>query len=388
VRVLGVLVIAACGAKAPAESLDNLELQRKPEAAPAATARLVTAPRPAIDVSWSVPEFHEELRWPLSGMNHPTLEPQFPIAQELAVGVGWEQLCARGVHNRVSATQKELLSYLRGWCDAAKHDVDSACSHLTPLLGSVKSGLRPAVRRDLANILVDQGNADKAEHWLTKHNIRDVMILDLLAANYIELGSEADAFAINRRAIDSDDYATLATKCTRLVKRIVIGLDQDVEIPIKTLRDMVVKAKVPDDTCRRLWNKVACWRSSEACSGFYSDENLPMEARLLADAYNKWPSKRLTWLEWWGYLDTARLALPTPGAAELVVTAMEAALQAQGDYCNAGMAASFPTTLETVRRAPDAPALEARIQAIEKACPESPSGFKQMTDGPPPPQVP
>jgi hypothetical protein len=378
-----VLVIAACGARAPV-AVENAE---QPQQAPR-RSRITSgerAPRPDIDVSWSVPDFHEELRWPLSGMSHPTFEPQFPIAQELAVGVDWEQLCARGVHNRVSATQKELLTYLHGWCDAAKHDVDSACSHLTPLLGSIKSGLRPAVRRDLANILVDQGNADKAEHWLTKHNIRDVQILDLLAANYMEIGSEADAFTINRRAIDSDDYATLATKCTRLVKRIVIGLDHDREIPIKMLKDMVVKAKVADETCKRLWNKVECWRSSLSCDNYYSDENIPMEARLLADAYNKWPSEPASSFEWWAYVDTTRLALPTPGAAPLVVTAMELALKARGYNCQGGIAVSFRHTLETVRRAPDAVVLEDRILKIEKTCVESPSGFKQVTDPPAPP---
>jgi hypothetical protein len=316
-------------------------------------------------------------------MNHPTLEPSFPVAQELAIGVDWEQLCARGVHTRVSATQKELLHYLHGWCDAAKRDIDAACAHLTPLLGSVKSGLRPAVRRDLANILVEQGDADKAEHWLSKHHIRDTQILDLLAANYIEVGSEADAFAINRRAMDSDDHATDATKCMRLAKRIVIGHDHNVETYVAQFKKMVLDAKVPDQTCERLWNKVACWRERGMCAGYYNDENISTQARLLADAYDAWPAGSAKWHEWWNYADTARLAVPAPGAAELVVTAMEAALRAH-PKCGQGMAVSFRHNAAIVRDAGVTPDLDDRLLVIEKACPESPSGFKQVTDTPPP----
>jgi hypothetical protein len=79
----------------------------------------VSAPRPEIDLSWLLADFHDELRWPLTGMSHPALEPRFPIAQQLAMpGIGWQDLCARGVQHRTSATQKELLAYLRGWCAA------------------------------------------------------------------------------------------------------------------------------------------------------------------------------------------------------------------------------------------------------------------------------
>lgn len=369
-RGAGLLLIAACGAKAPAESLDNLQPQ-PPPTSPSHVVHAVAVRRPAIDISWLLPDFHEELRWPLTGMNHPMLEPQFPVATELAVGVDWQQLCARGVQNRVSATQKELLSYLHGWCDVAKRDVDAACAHLTPLLGSIKGGLRAAVRQDLANILVEQGDANKAEHWLSKHRIRDVQILDLLAANYIELGSEADAFEINRRAIDSDDSASEATKCTRLVKSIAIGLEHDVERPVNTLKAMVVMAKVPDETCERLWNKVSCARDHSWCSGYLDDEGIAPDALELLNAYENWPSGRATATAWWIYADNARQALPTAGAAQLVVTAIEASLAAD-HVCEGAMAASFNHAVEMVRGVPEGPAFEARLQQIEKACPKPP----------------
>src|SRR6185503_18531607 len=161
VRWLGVMLVAACGAKAPLAILKN-------EPAPIESTitrekwkvRFAEAPRPTIDVDQYLPDFHDELRWPLSGMNHPSLEPRFPVANELAIGVDWQTLCARGVQNRTSPTQKELLSYLRGWCEVQRRDVDGACAHLTPLIGAMTFGMPAAVRQDLANILVDHGDAD------------------------------------------------------------------------------------------------------------------------------------------------------------------------------------------------------------------------------------
>ncbi len=369
VRPLVVLLLAsACGARPPAliENADQPvgDLRRAGDA----YERTAWKRRPQIDVSWLLPDFHDELRWPLSGMHHPKLEPEFPVAQELAIGVDWQGLCARGVHRRISATQKELISYLRGWCHVQERDVDGACAELVPLLGSVKSGLRDAVRRDLANILVESGDAEKAEHWLTKHHVRDIETLDLLAANYVEVGSPADAFAINRRVIDEDDYATPATKCRRLVRRIAIGFDIDVELPVRELESFVVKAKVLDATCERLWNKVACWRDHLKCHAYHVDENIPQASRQLLLVYDTWPSNRQTTSEWWTYADQARLAVPAPGAAELGVGAMEATITAEG-MCKPGIAASFRVAIADVRRAPDGAALEPRLQGLENACP-------------------
>jgi hypothetical protein len=386
VRVLGVLLVAACGAKAPPEPFESLPPQ--PASQSADIVRGVAMPRPEIDIAWTEPEFHEELRWPLSGMNHPKLEPRFPVAQELAIGLDWQQLCARGVHTRISATQKELLSYLHGWCDVDKRDVDAACAHLTPLLGSVTSGMRSAVRQDLANILVDQGNADRAEHWLSKHHVRDIATLDLLAANYVEVGSLADAFEINRRVIDSDDHATDATKCMRLVKRIVIGFDHRPDIPMSELKALAVNAKAPDPTCERLWNKIACWHNRSGCAGYYNDEGISEQVRLLADVYDEWPTRRATSEAWWIYADKARLALPAPGAAQLVVTAIEASVYARP--CTPPMAVSFHHAIEQVRKAPEGPAFDARLQAIEKRC-VKPEPIPAPTAAPPkaaPPSAP
>ena len=328
-----------------------------------------SAPRPAIDVDDFTPDFHDELRWPLSGMEHPTLAPRFAVAQELAVGIDWEQLCQRGVQNRVSATQKELLTYLRGWCYAAKRDVDNACAQLTPLISSTRSGLRPAVRQDLANILVQEG-ADRAEHWLKKHNIRDIHILDLLAANFVEIGSEADALVLVDRAIDADDYATVATKCRRLVKRIVLTRGSgDSAIAVVQLKDLAT-VKVPEEVCRTAYNKIDCWlnRTTLGCRGYFKDENLDPRMIFLYEAYRAWPSGESDSSAWRWVAARAEEALPLAGAADLVVGAWEATLRAIPN-CPA-VAMDLHAAIATLRSDPSNAAFEARLAKLSQDCPQ------------------
>ena len=60
VRVLGVLLVAACGAKAPAV-VENVEQTPAPQPR-AKLSRTVRMARPAIDVTWALPDFHDDLR--------------------------------------------------------------------------------------------------------------------------------------------------------------------------------------------------------------------------------------------------------------------------------------------------------------------------------------
>src|SRR5262249_50930548 len=146
-------------------------------------------PRPEIDIAQFLPDFHEELRWPLTQLMHPKLEPTYAIATALAApGMGWLDLCAIGAQNRHASGNNDQQAYLRGWCSVAKDDVDHACQYLAPLLGSVTRGMSAAVRSDLANILVAQGDADNAEHFINKHDLRDIAMLDQLAASFVEIG--------------------------------------------------------------------------------------------------------------------------------------------------------------------------------------------------------
>lgn len=286
--------------------------------------RPALVPRPDIQFQVSMdPDFHEELRWPLTAMNHPVLEPKFPIAQELAdPGIDWMELCGRGIQNRYGR-DKELLTYLRGWCKAIDGDVDAACSNLAPLIRTTTPRLEVAVRNDLANILA-QAHADKAEHFIRVYAIRDVRMLDLLAANYVEVGTNDDAITINRAAMDSDDYATAATKCIRWTKQIVLSDDRK-SLLIKQIESLANAPKNPDQTCVREYHKLRCWAGTD-CEMFMRDQGATFSTTTLFLAYRLWPNAR-TAHGWWTVADGAILANPEPGYAELAVAAMENAIR-------------------------------------------------------------
>lgn len=366
--LLGLVLVAACGAKAP-PAVDNADTTPEvSEPAPTESFLATDAPRPDIDIAHLRPEFHHELRWPLSAMNHPSLEPRFAVAEQLAApGITWEELCARGVHRRVVASQREMQMYLHAWCDVQKRDIESACAHLAPLLGSTTLGLTAAVRQDLANILVATGDADKAEHYLSKHHIRDIDTLDLLAASYVEVGSPGDAFEINQRAIDSDDHATDATKCRRLVRRIVLGPRDAPLLAFETMQALVMNAKLPDPACERLHAKVKCHVDHRQCRRFYLDEHIGFSGELLVDVYYEWPATGARHARWLEYIKRARQAIPEPGATELVVSALEAAVRTVTG-CRHHLAAIVAATIARIYRHGVHPGYEARLQELQRSC--------------------
>ena len=206
-------------------------------------------------------------------MSHPALEPKFDIASQFAQpGIGWTELCSRGIQNRYGADQ-ELLSYLRGWCKAVQGDADAACANLVPLLGTTTPRLNAAVRTDLANILAT-GHLDKAQHLINVHHIRDVAMLDLLTANYVEVGTVEEAIAMNRQAMDSDDYASDSTKCIRWTRDIILT-NGKLSSLMEQIEDLATKPKLPDPTCARLSHKLKCWkRPGLGCRQFMADEGL------------------------------------------------------------------------------------------------------------------
>jgi hypothetical protein len=322
------------------------------------------AERPNIDISRYVPDMHDELRWPLSGMSHPKLEPTYPIATALAApGVGWIDLCSIGAQNRMTSGDRDVVSYLRGWCNVIKGDVDNACRYLTPLLGSVTRGLSTAVRTDLANILVDQGDADHAEHWIAKHQIRDLETLDRLAASYVEVGSTHDAFAINRLAIDADNAPTAATRCRRLTRAIVLGPAGDM-LPFEELSQLVENAKVPDAECAAQLHAVACWRdhSAQACRAYERDQGTDPRAAELVDLYFRWPDEA-DLNTWWRIADEAVLLTSVPGADDIAIDAFDAALRAAHD-CGPGVRRS----LERASAAITSPPQQARLSELLAHC--------------------
>jgi hypothetical protein len=381
--LLGLVIAAGCGTKGT-PAVENAPA-KKPAAA-AKNAPLVWSwsalPRPEIDIESLRPDFHDELRWPLSAMNHPSLEPRFPIADQLATtGITWEEMCTRGVHRRVVASQREMLTYLHAWCDVQKRDVDAACANLAPLLGSTTRGLTAAVRQDLANILVATGDADKAERCLSRHNIRDVETLDLLAASYAEIGSIADASAINRLAIDADVRATHETKCLRLVRQIATAGDDLQAIATETLKQLATESKTPDPTCVRLHHKVACAQDHTQCRAYYKEAQLTYAEEELVEAYYTWPSSGLSAGGWMQYIGKITRTLPIPGATEMVVAALEAATRRS---CLREIANAAAHAIGMIRSFRTQAGFEARIEWLEHVCDLSESPPEIVVPPPPP----
>jgi hypothetical protein len=307
--------VAAC-APAPPERLRNPKRIPHPEEerSKITYSYPTLVPRPFVDLGILVPDFHDELRWPLTPMNHPAMEPKFPIAQAFAQpGVGWLDLCGSGITNRYGK-DKELLSYLRGWCKAVDGDTDAACSNLVPLIKSTTPRLEVAVRNDLANILA-QGHADKAEHYIRVHSIRDVGLLDLLAANYVEVGTAQDALAINRNAIDSDDYANAETKCMRWTRHIVLSGDKS-SLLIKQIEGLAKQPKNADPTCVTEYAKLTCWATEECAAYVHELGGVLFDAAIFGDLAN-WDRRKIS-EDWWRIADTALLQLKTPHAPGLI----------------------------------------------------------------------
>lgn len=342
-RVVMVALLFACGAKPPERVAtpppQNVAKPVVRAPAPATKVDDVAPPvrgvRPKIDLAYLVPDPTGELRWPLTASNHPELEPQFEIARALAEpGVSWIDLCRLGAQNRNAGKDKrDHIAYLRGWCSVGKHDADAALAQLAPLAHSVVPGLAPAVRNDFANILVEHGTADDAARLLAKHKITDIVVLDVLAATYVELGKLDDAYTINELALARDNRRDQADRCQRLTRRIVLQpppprLKPDLRTD--TLFDVPMGAH---PTCTRLDRALACWLSPAAdCTPYFIEQNIdPAKAHLLIRAYNGWPATATgLWEPTWRH---AVSALPLAGADHLAVAALTYDLQTT--LCNA-----------------------------------------------------
>ena len=84
-----------------------------------------------------------------------------------APGTGWADLCRLGAQNRrTSGGLVVHTEYLRAWCDVARREIHPAVARLGPLLTSPARGIAAAVRFDIANIVVDAGDADEAQRIL------------------------------------------------------------------------------------------------------------------------------------------------------------------------------------------------------------------------------
>jgi hypothetical protein len=316
--------MTAC-AQAPSAPLGNPTRAESMEAqAPAKKLR----PRPRIDIAAYMPDFHDELRWPLTAAQHPSLEPRFAIADALAKpGVGWLDLCQIGAHSRFGGN-RELTQYLRGWCNAVRGDVDTACAHLMPLVGSLVPGLEASVRVDLANILANEGHADRAVHVLNKNKVQDVAVLDLLAANYVEVGTRDDAFAINQLAIEMDTKPTDEAKCMRWTRSIILANDHDSSL-LYGFHNLVTKVE-PEPACESVYRKLRCW-SLISCDEYFDAELRDRRVEGIVSAYLKWPHKSLSTVLWLQTARDAALGITLEGGAEMMLIAVQNALISEED---------------------------------------------------------
>lgn len=299
----------------------------------------IAVPRPELDVEQLVPDLHEALRWPLTAMSHPELSPRFEIANVFAQpGIGWLDLCERGVQNRMTAGRNlDELDYLRGWCSAIKGDADTACGKLVPLTHSAVFGMPDAVRIDVANILANTGGVDTADHLIAKHRIDDIEILDTLAATYVELGMERDAFEVNRRALDSIGHTTTPVQCRRLVKDLVLGGEGGWTAGLRQLDDIVTNSKVPDPTCVALTREVKCWIGpAENCDEYFRAVSIDPRNTYLLAAYRAWPRGDGSAHDWGRVTSEAVKAHDLPGAKELAWLSLEAAIKA-APACDPGL---------------------------------------------------
>jgi len=313
-----VAVVAACRS-APPERLDSLTPMPRPSPDDRPAPSVSSAPRPTIDLSNYLPDFHDELRWPLSPMTHPQFAPAFDVGTVFAQpGHGWTDLCERRVYARMIPGRHDELVYLRGWCYALEGNASAAAAELADLRSSQIASLAVAVKIDLANILATAGSAERAAALLARFRVDDVEVYDVLASIYFELDRPSDAAVINNRALsfDSDER----TRCVRLARGAVFGTDAE------PFEDLTLQAThpLPDATCVALYHAVSC-HIGPSCVTYFKDRAIDLKVDSLVRAYRSWPRVG-TYSTWTAIGDLALKALPTPGADAIAKSALGAAL--------------------------------------------------------------
>lgn len=324
------VAFAACGgpkgpsALPPNASAPNSVAIRSPGDSAPTRAKPQLVPRPTVDVSAFRPDFHDELRWPLASMQHPSFEPSFDVASQLAQGMTWIALCQSGAQRR-SGGNAELQQYLRGWCAALSSDISTSLNELMPLL---RGRLANNVRLDVANILTNAGDAEDAEHWLKEFKIaREPRIVDLLAAGYLEARTTRDARLINHYAIDNSDRVSAETKCLRWTREIVLSGNR----ASGSLLAFDASDVAADPGCMKLRRKLLCWADRQACSGYYDDLNVGRDARGVVEAIDAWDDAR-TPSHWMDVALAASRARNAEGG-EVAVAALENAQIVSGSNC-------------------------------------------------------
>ncbi|HEY4181778.1 MAG TPA: hypothetical protein VGM90_33265 [Kofleriaceae bacterium] len=249
--------------------------------------RLIDAPEQREATPWTastlVPNPTERLlHWPLSPSEHPELAPSYPVAAQLAEpSLDWIALCGMGAQHRSSPSQAEQIRYLRGWCDVLSRDSSQALDEIVPLLAARDRRLAASVRIDIANILIAEGTVDRARRLIAAKSIDDLVVLDRLAALYVDQGQRDDALEINDLATSSSSSGGLDA-CMRQGRHIALSGDA-------TRSRLMTRRHYLDSSspaCARLETELTCWFGQD-CGDYFDLVKQPDIAELYR-AYTAW----------------------------------------------------------------------------------------------------
>ncbi len=265
----------------------------------------------------------EYLRWPLGASSHPVLEPAYPIARVFATpGIAWTELCQRGAQNRrVTGIAFDQVEYLRAWCDVARRDPEAAVGRLASLASSSVATMPDAVRRDIANIVVDHGDSALAQRTLARAHLDDVALYDLISASYDELGKTNDAILFNELAINAYATSKPGDHCHRLAKPVVRATDP----AERSARLAALTGVSRDRTCVQLEDELRCW-AGVSCAEYIAAHGIDHTAAVIVEAYLRWPEHGAA-AGWWFHYATYLANLEqAPGLDLLATSALEAAM--------------------------------------------------------------
>ncbi|MBV8756475.1 MAG: hypothetical protein JO257_04335 [Deltaproteobacteria bacterium] len=328
---LSICMLAACAPKpatpgAPAPSTASAELpgSRAQIRAPI----LIRAPRPDVTFPDLVPDLAEEPRWPLTGMQHPSLQPSYDVADTLAEpGITWTELCARSVDRRRDPSHHDELIYLGAWCAAERRDPETAVGLLAQVRGSAVPGIARAVPLDVANILVDSQDAEHADQILVHAQLRSAQLYDLIAAAYFEIGRNDDAVQATTSALQLDQRYDRAATCHRLARAALLGREAS-RVLLATELTRATNGKTPDPQCVELAAGVECAVDPEAgCRTYIVNHHIDDAVWRLAKIDEHWRDPQT----WDGWLDVAlhiELLTARPESLPMLSVAVEAAVVA------------------------------------------------------------
>lgn len=307
------------------EALDATRVSRTPSKE--SRIDVITSPPPPPDPkiaeAMAALDPHEYERWPLSANQHPALEPAYAIAKVFAQpGVSWLDLCSRGAQNRRGGGGNvEQLEYLRAWCDVAKRDARAAVTRLAPLVRSTVLGMPAAVRLDIANIVVDAGDADDAAQILSAALVDDIAIFDIVAASYAEVGKAKDAVAFADRAVAAHQTRRPVEHCMRITRRVVLSEPSERAAWIHRLSPFE-----DNSFCVSKLNELNCWHA-QLCEPYLLDRGVSERSLELGALYRAKPKLSAAPKVWIEYAQRAWQFRGGRATEELAVSALETALR-------------------------------------------------------------